>query len=299
MKPRISIGLPVYNGENYVALAIESILSQSYAEFELIISDNASQDRTESICRSFAEKDARVRYRRNPENMGIARNYNLTYESSSDTEFFKWAAHDDVLLPEYLARCVSVLDSDPRVVCVHTYTEKIDKDGHVVGTYPMDQFVDSEIPSARFQDTICHFHQVIVGHALIRKSILNKTRLFGGYPGSDFALQAELALYGKLRQLPEYHFRRRSHPGRAVRIPLYDRIAVEDPAKAGKIVLPAWLQWMGYHQAIGRSRLPFGEKMHCHLIALKSLKRGVLLYPLARDVKWAARTILKMNGKDM
>jgi glycosyltransferase involved in cell wall biosynthesis len=299
VKRRISIGLPVYNGENYVGLAIESILSQSFADFELIISDNASQDKTESICRSFAEKDARVRYHRNTENLGIARNYNLTYEASSETEFFKWAAHDDVLLPDYLARCVSVLDGEPGVVCVHTHTEKIDKDGNVVGLYPQDQFLDSESPSACFRDTICHFHEVIVGHALIRKSALEKTQLFGRYPGSDYALQAELALYGKLRQIPEVHFGRRSHPGRAVRIPLYERIAVEDPSKAGKIVLPAWLQWLGYHQAISRSKLPLGEKMRCHMIALKSLKRGVLLYPLARDVKWAARTILKMNPKAM
>jgi glycosyltransferase involved in cell wall biosynthesis len=299
MGPKLSIGLPVYNGENYLAEALESILSQTFSDFEVIISDNASTDRTEEMCKQYAQQDNRIRYYRNPKNVGIARNYNITYElSSKSAELFKWAAHDDVLLPEYLASCIDVLEKEPSVVCVHTFTQKIDQHGIVKENYPHDQFINSEKRHRRFYDAICVNHQVIVGHAVIRRCALDKTELFDAYPGGDFALQAELALYGRLYQVPEYLFRRRSHPHRAYRVPLYDRIAVEDPAKAGKIVLPAWLQWFGYFNAINRAKLPAGERLICFIHALRSVQPGLLYYPMTRDLKWAAGQIFRKKSKN-
>jgi glycosyltransferase involved in cell wall biosynthesis len=298
MSPKLSIGLPVYNGENYLTEALESILSQTFSDFEVIISDNASTDRTEEICRQYARQDSRIRYYRNPKNVGIARNYNITYELSSESaELFKWAAHDDVLLPEYLARCIDVLEKEPSIICVHTFAQKIDQHGIVKENYPHDQFTNSPKSHKRFYDAICVVHQVIVGHAVIRKSVLNKTKLFGAYPGSDFALQAELALHGRLHEVPEYLFWRRSHPHRAYRVPLYDRIAIEDPTKAGKIVLPAWLQWFGYFSAIKRANLTAGEKSVCYVHAFKAIQPGLLYYPMARDLKWAAGQIFSKKNK--
>lgn len=293
MNPKISIGLPVYNGKNYLGKAIDSILSQTFSDFELIISDNASTDSTEEICREYAKKDSRVHYHRNEKNVGIARNYNITYElSSPSSEYFKWAAHDDVLLPTYLATCVEVLDKDPSVVCVHTLMQGINEHDTVTKNYPGDQFEKSSECHSRFYDAVCIGHQVIVGHALIRKSVLDKTKLFGGYPGSDWALQAELSLYGRLFTIPEYLFQRRSHPDRAYRVPLYERIAIEDPTKEGKLVLPAWWQWFGYFQGINRAKLPLKDKIRCSIHAFKCFKRGILFYKLARDLKWAAKQML-------
>ena len=80
--PRVSIGLPVYNGDNFVGQAIESLLAQTYEDIELIVSDNASTDGTEDICRTFAAQDERVRYFRNAENIGLVRNYNQTFTLS-------------------------------------------------------------------------------------------------------------------------------------------------------------------------------------------------------------------------
>jgi glycosyltransferase involved in cell wall biosynthesis len=294
MSPKLSIGLPVYNGENFLTEAVDSILEQTFSDFELIISDNASTDRTEEICREYAQKDERVRYYRNPKNVGIARNYNITYELASESsQFFKWAAHDDVLMPEYLERCIKVLDKEPSIVCVHTYAQKIDQHGVVKNNYPDDQFIDSARRTSRFYDAICVVHQVIVGHAVIRKKYLDRTKLFGAYPGADFALQAELALYGRLHEIPEYLFRRRSHPHRAYRVPLYDRIAIEDPSKAGKIILPAWLQWFGYFAAIKRAQLPLGERFKCWIQAMKCVGIGGIgmRYSLVRDLKWATGQI--------
>ena len=108
-KPRVSIGMPVFNGENYLAEALDSLLTQTFSDFELIISDNASTDKTEEICRAYAVRDQRIRYFRNQENLGASRNYNRVFELSSG-EYFKWAAHDDLCAPEFLGRCVDVLD---------------------------------------------------------------------------------------------------------------------------------------------------------------------------------------------
>ena len=99
--PRVSIGLPVYNGELFLENALDSILSQTYSDFELIISDNASDDKTEEICRSYAARDKRVRYSRNAHNLGAAPNYNRVYHLARG-RYFKWASHDDVLAPEFL-----------------------------------------------------------------------------------------------------------------------------------------------------------------------------------------------------
>src|SRR5262245_35151443 len=115
--PRVSVGLPVYNGERFVADAIDSILSQDFEDLELIISDNASEDATEEIARAYVEKDARARYVRNEVNVGAARNYNNLVDMARG-EYFKWAAHDDQCAPGFVGRCVDVLDRDESVVLV-------------------------------------------------------------------------------------------------------------------------------------------------------------------------------------
>src|ERR1700739_3978805 len=109
--PRVCIGLPVYNGENYLAAAIESILAQSFADFELIISDNSSTDSTGDISRSYARRDARIRYVLQPHNLGAIANYNVVF-GMADCEYFKWAAHDDLLAPRFLEECVNGLDTN-------------------------------------------------------------------------------------------------------------------------------------------------------------------------------------------
>lgn len=101
IRPKVSVGLPVYNGEKYLPQAIKSLLAQTFAEFELIICDNASTDRTQEISRTFTKRDQRIRYHRNPNNLGAAANFNLSFRLSSG-EYFKWAA-DDLCAPEFLA----------------------------------------------------------------------------------------------------------------------------------------------------------------------------------------------------
>src|SRR5215212_2547350 len=106
--PQVSLGVPVYNGEKYLAEALESLLQQDYADFEIIISDNASTDGTEEICRNFAGRDKRIRYYRNETNIGASPNYNRTFELARG-RYFKWCAHDDVCLPAFVRRAAEVL----------------------------------------------------------------------------------------------------------------------------------------------------------------------------------------------
>lgn len=129
--PKVSVGLPVYNGERYLPKAIESILAQTYGNLELIISDNASTERTQEICRHYAERDARVRYYRRPVNVGAAPNFNRVFALAEASKYFKWAAHDDWIAPKYLEECVKALEEDPDAVLCQSLVGIMDADGQL------------------------------------------------------------------------------------------------------------------------------------------------------------------------
>ncbi len=126
---KVSIGLPVYNGEVYLKEAIESILNQTYGDFELVISDNDSNDMTQAICIDYLKKDRRIRYYRNAKNMGAAYNYNRVFKLSNG-KYFKWAAHDDICHPEFLEKCINVLDTEKEVVLCYPIAQVIDENGN-------------------------------------------------------------------------------------------------------------------------------------------------------------------------
>ena len=132
--PRLSIGLPVYNGERYLAEAFDCFLAQSFQDFEIIICDNASTDRTAEICRSYAQRDPRLRYYRNEKNLGAIPNFNRVFELSR-SRFFKWAAHDDLYHPRYIETCIRILDENPDVILAHSKTAFVDDRG---APFPVD-----------------------------------------------------------------------------------------------------------------------------------------------------------------
>ena len=239
--PYVSIGLPVYNGERFLEETISSILAQTYTDFELIISDNASIDRTQEICEAYAAKDRRIHYYRNVHNLGAAWNYNRTFELSQST-YFKWAAHDDLCAPEMLHLCVDILDQHPEVVICYFESKIIDEYGNIVRDYHNSLNILSERPSARFIQYINaktdKWHPIF---GLIRSSSLKKTRLIGNYISSDTCLLAELSLYGKFFQIPECLFFRRTHPGNMyMRRNMQQWLEFFDPRLSDKIVMPRW-----------------------------------------------------------
>ena len=149
--PRVSIGLPVYNGADYLEAALDSIQAQTFGNFEVIICDNGSTDATESICRRYAEGDERVRYHRNERNLGAAKNYNCTLKLAR-APYFRWACHDDRLAPRCLEACVEVLDTHPRVVCAYSLTQMIDAEGEPIEEpgWIRDLHLVDQSPSERF-----------------------------------------------------------------------------------------------------------------------------------------------------
>src|SRR5262249_2568633 len=110
-RPSVSICLPVYNGENYVKQAIASILTQTFGDFELVISDNASSDATQDICQSAAQGDRRVHYHRSDINRGLVGNFNRLAQLANG-DYLVWIGHDDVMAKEFIGRCVEALRDD-------------------------------------------------------------------------------------------------------------------------------------------------------------------------------------------
>jgi len=134
MPPFVSVGMPIFNGARYAPAAIDSVLAQTFGDWELVICDNASTDDTESLCRSYAQRDPRIKYFRNPENLGAHPNYGLAF-ARSQGRYFKWAAHDDYLDPNALARCVAVLDAHDDVVVAYPRVVDVAPEGDVLTTY--------------------------------------------------------------------------------------------------------------------------------------------------------------------
>jgi glycosyltransferase involved in cell wall biosynthesis len=208
--------MPVFNGEKYLVAALEAILAQTFSDFELIISDNASSDGTQEICRAYAARDRRIRYFRNRENLGASRNHNRVFELSSG-EYFKWASHDDVIGPDFLSKCLEVLDRDPSVVLCCAKTKIIDRHGSGVKSYEVRLKTDSPRPHVRFGDLMCTRHMFFPIFGLIRSSALKATPLMGDYAASDTILLARLVLMGRFHEIPEYLFFSRSHEAQSMR----------------------------------------------------------------------------------
>lgn len=265
-KIKVSIGLPVYNGENFIVDAIESILNQTFRDFELIISDNASTDATEAICRNYCSQDNRVKYYRNSENLGASANYIRVFNLAKG-RYFKWAAHDDVCRPEFLTRCVEVLDSDPSVVLCYAKTITIDADGQPRKEWDARPAFSSTIPVNRYREVFEPLETFPIW-GLIRSEILRKTPLLGNYTGHDLPLLGELSLYGKFHEIPEFLFLSREHPQRSVRAydfnNPYKAIAWYDPDRANKLIFPTWRLLTEQLAAVKRPPLKIGERLPCY-----------------------------------
>jgi len=279
-EPLVSIGLPVYNGERYLAEAIESILAQTYRHFELIICDNASTDGTEQICRRFAEQDDRVKYFRNPANLGAVRNFNLAVEHASG-KYFRWAAHDDRIAPEYLARCVETLEADPAIVLCHCQVKVIDENGAEVMNFDYPAGHGASLVAAdRFGDALRQDRWSFEIFGLIRTDALRRTRMMGRYVASDRVLRAELSLIGRYYILPERLCFDRDHPNRSIRALPAHHLRAEwfDPGLARRRVFPHWRVLYEYFRAVNRAPISIRQRARCYA----HIARWV-----GRDLNWA------------
>jgi glycosyltransferase involved in cell wall biosynthesis len=267
VEPRVSIGLPVYNGERYIVEALDSIVSQTFTDFELVISDNASTDATVEICEEYSSRDDRIVLHRNETNRGAAWNYNRVF-ALSRSEYFKWASHDDRCVPTFIERCVAALDANPDVVVSYPRTTVIDAAGEVIEMDEDDLPLDSPDVVRRFAGCLNPMklcHNVIFG--LMRRSVLLKTNLIGTYLASDRRLVAELSLHGPFEEIPDRLFFRRKHKAN-IGVALKD-LQFYRPGMRRRFVMPEW-RLLGEFLKLARGA-PFGtrEKMRLTAVVLR------------------------------
>jgi polysaccharide pyruvyl transferase WcaK-like protein/glycosyltransferase involved in cell wall biosynthesis len=259
--PRVTIAIPVYNGEQFLQETIDSIVAQTFTDYEVIISDNASTDRTAEICREYAARDSRVRYVRQERNVGLARNYEHLVRLAGG-EYFKLANADDLCDPRLVERCVEVLDAHPEAVLCYGKTVLIDAKGEVI-RYHEDN-LDLRQPRAadRFRLALQRLQLVNVLEGVIRTASLRRTGLLGTYVAADMALVPELTLHGQFHELPEFLFFRRMHAGASSSIVTDEEdLKFWDPlARREKPPVVAQRLW-SYATGIWRAPIPAGQKL--------------------------------------
>ena len=252
---RLTIGMPVYNGERYLADALDSILAQTYADFELVISDNGSTDATQSICERYAARDPRIRYVRHDTNRGAGWNYEHVRSLARGTDFYKWAAHDDVLAPTFVERCIAALDADPDASLATTGVAAIDETGTVTRLKHRQVHAGAATADARFRQVLMSDANCEAVFGVIRTSALATTRGQGDYIASDRVLLAELALAGRFIEVPEVLFFNRDHATRSVQVTGGDfrRLSSWFAPQKAEQRLPYWRIWKEYGVAARRA----------------------------------------------
>ena len=294
---KVIVGLPVYNGQKFLGAAIESHLSQSYGDFELVISDNGSTDATPDICADYASKDKRVKVWRSPENRGILWNHRRVFEGvESPNQYFRWAAADDIMEQGLLQAMVTVLETRPEAEAVVPDTRNIDVDGKIIGS--MGRTLDLQSPDVleRARQVLTGRYQMVIAFGLFRASTLQVMRTRPDYIGWDFVFVWELALRGLVVQTADSVLYRRFHAGAMSHVKTAKEMKkwVEPNSKAG-MNFPHWT-W-GYERVRALMACPMSARdrwrVSLFLARATLWQRG----PLARDITQAARRTLHLSDE--
>lgn len=268
--PRVSIGMPVYNGEAFLSHSIDAVLAQTFRDFELIISDNASTDRTAEIARQYAAQDARVRFVRSEVNRGAAWNYRNAFEQARG-EYFRWAPADDWFAPDSLSECVAALDADPSAVLCYPRTDLVDSNGTLIRHYDDNLDLRSPDPAERFRRALVQIGLVNVIYGLMRTRELGMTRLMGTWVGADEVLVFELALQGKFLELPRSRFYRRIHENAFSQMKTTaDKQSFFDPKTRGRFYLYLWQHYRQCWLGVLHAPVSAATKLRATAVLLRS-----------------------------
>lgn len=288
--PKVSLGLPVNNGEKYLSQTLDSLLGQTFDDFELIISDNGSTDLTPQICQYYSKRDKRIHYYRYEQNLGAAWNFNNAFKLSHGM-YFKWVAHDDIISPTFLKKCVDILDSHPEVVWCFSISRHIDPEGKSIDSElagvvsyanrdSNNSLLKSQMrPTRESSKVFERFGAILLGSGgnldvfgLIRADAMRKTMLQLPYYGADKVFVAELSLLGRYKEIPEILFSTRvHHAGSGAKTnskQLQDWI---DPTSRRVFHLTRFNLLKGYLKAIMRAKLSISDRMNCFLVIIRYL----------------------------
>ena len=279
--PTVSIGVPVRNGERFLPETLESLLAQSFTDLEILVCDNASDDRTRVIVRDFSRSDRRVRYVRQPHDIGFVANCNYAL-ALANGRFFQWTAADDVWHPDFVRQAVDVLQTDRTVISCYAETAIIDASGTVINheDYVLD--LDAAVPSQRLRAFFsANRRRGYRSHAIFGLTRTDVLRDVGGHSqhvSGDWVTLVALCARGRIHRLPQVLFYNRDHTDRSTgaqgrttrcgsalsqRLGGGPRPSSEwfDPAKQGRIVLPDWDILWQYTLAVTHAPMKPAERV--------------------------------------
>jgi len=277
--PRLTVGVPVYNGERYLAATLDSLLNQTVDDFVVLVGDNASTDGTAEIARSYAARDPRVRHIRHPRNLGAAANYSRLCEMA-ETEFFRWSAADDCSEPRFHEACLAELDRHPDAVLTYPRVMMIDGAGRKMGEYEEGLHLPHARPGDRFFTLLRNTRLCNALYGVGRTAVYRRTRLLGAYRGSDIIFQAELSLYGKILEVPEPLLLRRMHEHSFTSMTPQQQQEFINPGRSRQAELYHWRHFGEHVRSVVRAPISLGERLR-------------VLAGLARQAIWSRQQFLK------
>jgi len=272
--------MPVYNSAAWLETSISSLLAQTYGDFELIVSDNASNDGTVDLCARLAAQDRRIRFVRQPRNIGANRNY-LAVQRLARGQYFKWAASNDWCAPTFLQRCVAALENDSAAVLATPLAYTFEQDLRDARPYEFELELNADSAVDRFRQ---YFLQTSglnnAMNGVLRTAVLQSCQPLGVFGQADIVLMAELAMHGKFVQVRERLFYRRIAPAAATsfRTPREAELHLAPESRAPL----RWQRWK-YHWNIVRAvarTIPFGTQQ------LRALEFAL------RSMYWARRELI-------
>jgi len=261
-KVLVTIAVPVYNGERFLGQCLDSLLAQTYRDFVLLISDNASTDGTRQICERYVRRDSRVRYHRNLVNIGLYGNFNLLLRLVR-TPYVKLASADDFWAPAMLADAMEEMQRDPALVLCHPRAVLVDEDGREIRRYEKSMQLMDDDPATRFKRVFTELGLVNQLMGVMRIDAVRAMRPLMKQPAADSVFVAELSLHGKILELPKYQYFRRFHE----QCSSWDRKSESHQVKlvssgaTRSIRLATWKYHWGLMHRLFHSPLPLGAKL--------------------------------------
>jgi glycosyltransferase involved in cell wall biosynthesis len=261
----------VYNGAEFLGATLDSVLAQTFGDYEILISDNGSTDGTPAICEAYAARDARIHTVRFDVNQGPLKNFNRLYELARG-RYLKFTPHDDLFDVTYLQKCIAVLERDQSVVACNTLVAMIDE--HGTQTKLSDAKLDADMPepSRRFY-ALLNNDKCFDLFSVIRKSALDRMPkpLLASYGHTDGVLLARLGMLGRIHHIPEPLYLNRDYKERSGnKYKTYREYTYFlDPAMRGRIVFPRWRMLIEFLRTPGMFPIETGERMRCYWLVCR------------------------------